>query len=938
MANFAFSAVTSVPGTANQIDSSGGLNPIISLSNNPIVPGTGALTLPAGNTVQRLGGAGSIRYNTQTGLMEFTNDGATWNPVSPGMGLVDSVSGTANQITSTGGVNPIIGLASNAILPGTGGVTIPTGNTAQRAGILGTMRFNSQTAVFEGTTDGATWETFSTGAGVVLSVTGTALQIDCTPGPNVVVSIDAGYVGQASITTLGTITTGIWNAGHVTTAQVNAGNLQLSGNTIISTDVNGNINLTPNGLGSVFFLTGGAVALTTTAQLIGLTQIGVGNLELIANSIEAINAGGSINLLPNGAGVVNISATAAASSELRFFEETGSGNNFIGLKAPNALAGDTTYVMPIAFPAVNGYILSSTNAGVMSWIAATGGTVTSVSGTLNRITSTGGNTPVIDIDANYVGQASITTLGTIGTGTWAGTAVAEIHGGTNQTTYILGDTLYASAANTLAKLPGNTTAAIQYLAQTGTGVVSAAPAWTTISGGDIAGAALTKTDDTNVTMTLGGTPATALLRAASMTLGWTGQLSLARGGSNANLTASNGGIVWSNATQMQILAGTATAGQLLLSGSTATPSWSTSTYPATNAINTLLYASAANVMAALPTANQAVLTTGATGIPVLTALAVNGQLIIGSTAGVPAAATITPGAGISVTNGANSITIAATATALNVNTLNGYRLTLTTNVPVTTSDVTAATTIYATPYKGYDISLYTGVAWQNFQPGQLSITNAGLAVNTVYDVCIDYNAGTPQLTLTAWASNVARATALTYQNGVLVLTGTTTSRYLGSVLTDAATHFNDAASLRTTWNYYNRVNKYLFSSSNASWTYQSAVIRQCNASTSFQVNFLFGVAEDSIYMSGNLQINQTSGSIYSMGFGLDTTTAFNQNATYNQMITVGGNEWSSISTSFILNPIIGYHYLSLNEQSTAGVLTTVGAAALALTITGQILC
>ena len=42
--------------------------------------------------------------------------------------------------------------------------------------------------------------------------------------------------------------------------------------------------------------------------------------------------------------------------------------------------------------------------------------------------------------------------------------------------------------------------------------------------------ALTKSDDTNVTMTLGGTPASALLVAASMTLGWTGTLSATRGG------------------------------------------------------------------------------------------------------------------------------------------------------------------------------------------------------------------------------------------------------------------------------------------------------------------------------------------------------------------------------------------------------------------------
>ena len=51
----------------------------------------------------------------------------------------------------------------------------------------------------------------------------------------------------------------------------------------------------------------------------------------------------------------------------------------------------------------------------------------------------------------------------------------------------------------------------------------------------ITGAALTSVDDTNVTLTLGGTPATALLNSASLTLGWTGQLSIARGGTGASI-------------------------------------------------------------------------------------------------------------------------------------------------------------------------------------------------------------------------------------------------------------------------------------------------------------------------------------------------------------------------------------------------------------------
>ncbi len=169
--------------------------------------------------------------------------------------------------------------------------------------------------------------------------------------------------------------------------------------------------------------------------------------------------------------------------------------------------------------------------------------------------------------------------------------------------------------------------------------------------------ALTKTDDTNVTLTLGGSPTVALLAATSLTLGWTGQLALTRGGTNASLTASNGGIVYSTASAMAILSGTATAQQLLLSGASTTPQWSTSTYPLTNAVNTLLYASSANVMAALATANSSVLVTSSTGVPSMSGALTNGQLIIGNTGATPTVATLTAGTGISITNGSGAITI-----------------------------------------------------------------------------------------------------------------------------------------------------------------------------------------------------------------------------------------------------------------------------------------
>jgi hypothetical protein len=66
-------------------------------------------------------------------------------------------------------------------------------------------------------------------------------------------------------------------------------------------------------------------------------------------------------------------------------------------------------------------------------------------------------------------------------------ALGATNGGTGQSTYTLGDTLYSSAANTLAKLAGNTTTTKKFLVQTGTGAVSAAPVWDTINGADVSG-------------------------------------------------------------------------------------------------------------------------------------------------------------------------------------------------------------------------------------------------------------------------------------------------------------------------------------------------------------------------------------------------------------------------------------------------------------------
>jgi hypothetical protein len=97
---------------------------------------------------------------------------------------------------------------------------------------------------------------------------------------------------------------------------------------------------------------------------------------------------------------------------------------------------------------------------------------------------------------------------------------------------------------------------------------------------------------TNRTITLPDSSGTVMLTGA-------GILGLSSGGTNANLTADDGAIVYSDATKLALLAATATANQIVLSGSNTAPSWSTATYPATVGANEILYASGANVIAGI---------------------------------------------------------------------------------------------------------------------------------------------------------------------------------------------------------------------------------------------------------------------------------------------------------------------------------------------------
>jgi len=234
-------------------------------------------------------------------------------------------------------------------------------------------------------------------------------------------------------------------------------------------------------------------------------------------------------------------------------------------------------------------------------------------------------------------------------------------------------------------------------------------------------------------------------------------------------------------------------------------------------------------------------------------------------------------AATSATNAANS----ASQAASNLTTLDSKlhhpccgRLTLTSGDPEGNTSVTAGTTLYYSPYNGNDLALYDGTKWINYTFGELPLVLTGLVANTLFDVFAYNNAGTPTLSVTAWSSATVRATELIRQDGVLVKSGGTGYRYLGTIRTTAtAGTCADSKYQRFVWNYYNRINTQgVTYNTNASWTYASSTFREYNGGTG-QVRFEWVNGFPSyITIINNCRSNSGSDNASYTGIFLNVTT------------------------------------------------------------------
>ena len=277
-------------------------------------------------------------------------------------------------------------------------------------------------------------------------------------------------------------------------------NITVDANTISTTDTNGDLVLSPDGTATVTVPSGyearagfgsdslvnksyvdsvangldvkASVRVATTADLSATYNNSNGTLTANANGAIVIDG---VTLVLNDRVLVKDQTTQTQNG---FYKVTtvGSGSAaFVLTRTPDAneaseiTGGAFTFVEEGTANADNGYVathngiptLGTTNitfdqfsgAGQIAagnGLTKTGNTIDAV-GTANRI-SVSAN--AIDIASTYVGQSSITTLGTIATGTWNADTIGVAYGGTGITSAAKGSVLIANSADTFSALDG----------------------------------------------------------------------------------------------------------------------------------------------------------------------------------------------------------------------------------------------------------------------------------------------------------------------------------------------------------------------------------------------------------------------------------------------------------------------------------------------------
>lgn len=253
------------------------------------------------------------------------------------------------------------------------------------------------------------------------------------------------------------------------------------------------------------------------------------------------------------------------------------------------------------------------------------------------------------------------------------------------------------------------------------------------------------------------------------------------------------------------------------------------------------------------------------------------------------------GAGVEVTNDAgNNRTVVTIQGYTEAITPPQGRLTLTSGVSITVSNVTGATTLYYTPASGnYVPCIVSGtLAMRTFTELSQATTDttkspAAVAADKVYDIFLWDNSGTLRATRgPAWASDTSRGTGaatseVEFVNGFYVNKYAITNGpgaglgiLIGSVRSNASSQLVDSDAFRWVSNLYNAVpRKMRIIESTDSWNYTTSAWRQARASTANQLDYLQcmsgGLLEATVMVS---HANSGGSSFGCVAVGIDSTT------------------------------------------------------------------
>ena len=172
---------------------------------------------------------------------------------------------------------------------------------------------------------------------------------------------------------------------------------------------------------------------------------------------------------------------------------------------------------------------------------------------------------------------------------------------------------------------------------------------------------------------------------------------------------------------------------------------------------------------------------------------------------------------------------------------------------------------------------------------------------------------------------LTRGTALVLQSGILVKSGATTRRYLGSVWINPTAGQTDVSSATRIglWNYYNRTERSIKAiSTSTSWSYSSATLRAANndfgiGTASNEV--LIGYSEDIVEAYVKIEASAASAINVSIGIGTDSRTTNSAQFYQGQASTA---PLVPNDTRFLGYLSAGNHYIQWLESTTAAVATT----------------